>query len=134
LKKYLLIIILLVSCRTIGRNEYRNTHNFHDISNEEAFFLIEDNKNNPSFIILDVRTPDEFNWKKIPNSINIDYYSTTFFEDIDTLPKEYIYLVYCKRGARSFSAYEKMIEWDFRNIYNMSGGITAWIENNYPVE
>jgi len=48
------------------------------ITPQEAFTLIQENQDNPDFVIIDVRTPEEFAEEHIENAINIDYRSETF--------------------------------------------------------
>lgn len=78
--------------------------------------------------ILDVRTQEEFAEGNIPNSINIDYYSTDFKEKIASLDKSKTYLVYCRSGKRSASSCTIMEELEFKKIYNLLGGYLAWSE------
>ena len=60
----------------------------HDIDDvEEAYNLIQDNENNPDFVILDVRTPGEFSSGHIEDAVNMDYFSESFRDDLDELDK-----------------------------------------------
>jgi len=79
-------------------------------------------------VVLDVRTPEEFNSGHIPNAINIDIYSDYFNSDIAALDKSKSYAVYCRSGKRSVDACEVMSELGFKSLYNLSGGIIEWIE------
>lgn len=58
-----------------------------NITPEEAHVLIEKNKNNPNFVILDVRTPEEFAEGHIENAVTLDYYSENFRDDLNKLDK-----------------------------------------------
>ena len=87
--------------------------------------LIEENRDNDSFVILDVRTPEEFAADHIAGAINIDYFSDTFWLHIAALDKNKTYLVYCKSGGRSGRVTEGMIDLDFESVYDIQGGITA---------
>ena len=100
----------------------------------EAFEMINDNLENPSFVILDVRTPEEYNSGHLENSVLIDYRSDTFKEEINGLDKNNTYLIYCRTGGRSASALNMMKELGFDNVYNMLGGITLWEKETYPIE
>jgi len=104
-----------------------------DISTKAAYNLIQENKNNPDFIILDVRTDEEFREGHIENALNIDFYAENFSDLVDELEKDKAYLVYCRTGRRSAGAVEIMKELDFREVYNMEGGIVGWEKANYPV-
>ncbi len=97
-----------------------------NITPEEAYILILESKDNPNFVILDVRTPEEFLGEYIENAVNLDYYSDTFRNDLDKLDKNKTYLIYCRSGRRSENALNIMKDLDFREVYNMLGGIIKW--------
>ncbi len=97
-----------------------------DITPQEAVSLIQNNQNNPDFIILDVRTPEEVAEGYIKDAINIDYYSKSFRDELDQLDKNQTYLIYCRSGGRSGNAREIMAELNFREVYNILGGFLRW--------
>lgn len=80
---------------------------------------------NPSCIILDVRTEDEFSSERIPNSININVMDPSFMKSISTLDKSKTYFVYCRSGGRSGSACSILGKQGFE-VYNLDGGILGW--------
>jgi rhodanese-related sulfurtransferase len=96
-----------------------------NISSLEADKMIKAHANDPSYVILDVRTPDEFKEGHIKNALNIDYRSQDFREKINKLDKNKTYLVYCRSGHRSGESSKIMAELGFKNIYNF-GGIIDW--------
>lgn len=79
-------------------------------------------------IILDVRTPEEWAEGTIANAEKINYYSDNFANEIEKLDKKSPVFVYCKKGGRSSSAAEVLEEKGFTKVYNLDGGITAWID------
>lgn len=103
-----------------------------DITTQEAFTLIQNNQNNPDFVIIDVRTPNEFAEGHIENAINVDFRSETFRDELNKLERNKTYLVYCRIGGRSGSALEIMKELNFREAYNMLGGINVWKSEGLP--
>jgi len=103
-----------------------------DITPQEAFTLIQNNQNNPDFVIIDVRTLEKFAGEHIENATNIDFYSEAFRDELNKLDKNKTYLVYCRSGVRSGNALDIMAELNFREAYNMSGGITAWKAEGLP--
>jgi len=103
-----------------------------DVTSEEAFTLIQENRNNPDFIILDVRTPEEFADGHIENAINIDFYAETFRDELENLDKNQTYLIYCRSGNRSGNALSIMTELNFREVYNISDGIIGWQAAELP--
>ncbi|KPJ87736.1 MAG: hypothetical protein AMS17_07720 [Spirochaetes bacterium DG_61] len=103
------------------------------ISVEEAAQLIEDNNNNSDFVILDVRTPSEFESGALENAVNIDFYSETFEEEIAKLDRDTHYLIYCRSGGRSSRMLELVKSLGFSKVYEMRGGINNWMAKGYPV-
>ena len=77
------------------------------------------------YIILDVRTAQEYSEKHIPGAINIANESIGT-EDISELPdKDQLILVYCRSGNRSKQASEKLVKLGYTNIIEI-GGINSW--------
>ena len=127
-------IVLTGGCAGNGTaNQPTSTQIIKDVRSPAAFTLIQDNRNNPDFVILDVRTEDEFTQGHIENAVNIDFYSETFQDELDSLDKDKKYLVYCQSANRSGNAIKIMEELGFREVYNMLGGIALWQAQNYPV-
>ncbi len=89
-------------------------------------------KNNLLSIIKDI-TPKEFASIHIEKSINIDYSSKIFKDEIDKKDKDKMYLIYCKSGWRSKRAQNIMKKLGFKEVYNISGGIIRWTKEEYPV-
>lgn len=108
------------------------TQTIEDITPQEAFTLIQENQNNPDFVVIDVRTPQEFADGYIENAINIDFYSATFRDELNKLDKGKTYLIYCRSGGRSGNALNIMEELNFTKVHNMLGGILAWNAEELP--
>ncbi len=104
-----------------------------NITAKEAFDLIQDNKDNPDFVILDVRTPDEFSEGHIENAVNLDYYSEAFKEELEKLDKGKMYLMHCRSGGRSAKVLAIMEELGFLEIYHMTDGMLGWEAEGFPV-
>lgn len=78
-------------------------------------------------VILDVRTPEEYEQGIIPNAINIDIYKGQgFIYLLEELDKTKNYYVYCHAGSRSAKGCEIMSEMGFQESYNLIGGISTW--------
>lgn len=78
-------------------------------------------------VVLDVRTPDEWEEGIIPQAIMIDIYrGQGFLDDVEKLDKSKNYYVYCKAGGRSAQACQLMNQMGFRNTYNLLGGFSQW--------
>ena len=95
---------------------------YRQVNMDEAITMMEEES---SYIILDVRTPEEFADKHIPGAINIPN-ETISTEEIPELPnKDQLILVYCRSGNRSKQASEKLVALGYTNIVEF-GGINDW--------
>ncbi len=104
----------------------------NDIKPLDAFELITENDSNTDFVILDVRSFEEYSDNHIEKAQNIDY-SQKFEEKIKKLDKNKKYLIYCRSGHRSSNATKIMLKSGFTDIHNLSGGIRKWKANGLPV-
>ena len=104
-----------------------------ELSVDEAHALIAANKANPNFIIIDVRTPEEYAAGHIENSVNIDYNSASFQEEIEKLDKNKTNLVYCRTGVRSTAASYTLVQSGFTSVYHINGGLVDWQAAGFPV-
>ena len=82
--------------------------------------------NDKDAVIIDVRTAGEFNSGKLKGARNIDIMGSGFMAQIQNLPKDKKYYLYCRSGSRSGQACEVMGKMGFQNLNNMAGGIISW--------
>lgn len=104
-----------------------------DLSVEEAHALIQERAGDPEFVLLDVRTPEEFAAEHIEGAVNLDWYDPAFRDEVRAFERGATYLVYCRTGVRSAEAAAMMVEEGFDEVYNMEEGITAWKAAGYQV-
>ena len=88
--------------------------------------------NDKSVIIIDVRTPDEFNKGHLKNSLNVNWFDENFDENLNIFSKDLPVLVYCLSGGRSSKANERIKSLGFKNVYELDGGILEWRKNKLP--
>lgn len=84
------------------------------------------NLKNKQNILLDVRTPEEYEEAHIPGAINLNVLSDDFDTEIEKLDKNKNYYVYCRSGKRSTMAVEKMKASDFMYVVNLKDGFDAY--------
>ena len=114
----LLSVLFLAGCALPAGQKV----SYRQINMDEAITMMEEES---SYIILDVRTPEEFADKHIPGAINIPN-ETISTEEIPELPdKDQLILVYCRSGNRSKQASEKLAALGYTNIVEF-GGINDW--------
>ena len=114
---FILVALLLAGCAAPAEGG-----SYRQINMDEAITMMEEES---GYIILDVRTPEEFAEKHIPGALNIPN-ETIGTEEIPELPnKEQLILVYCRSGNRSKQASEKLVALGYTNIVEF-GGINDW--------
>jgi len=106
---------------------------FTAVSPKEASALIKNYKGDSDFIILDIRTPGEYQSGHIENAIMIDFYSKTYAEEVNRLDKTKIYLIHCRSGNRSTRSMALFKKLQFEKIYHLSSGIKGWNSEGLPL-
>jgi len=102
-------------------------------SNNEAAKKVDPVIAQPGVIILDVRTPEEFNAGHIANAININVADSNFSSEVSKLDKNATIAVYCRSANRSAVATNEMADLGFTDMYDMQGGIIDWEAAGGPV-
>lgn len=130
--KKLSVLILIISflsiafagCVNANMQDNINNENggvYMRISGDEAKKMIDENK---SLIILDVRTPAEYEAKHIPGAMLVPN-ETIKNQELEGIKKDDTILVYCRSGHRSQQAAEKLIAMGYKHVYDF-GGINTW--------
>jgi rhodanese-related sulfurtransferase len=104
----------------------------HELSPQEAASHIRQHGGSGDFVLLDVRTPNEYREEHLQGAVSIDFLSGSFRQDLERLERGKTYLVYCRTGNRSGKAVSTMKELRFPNVLHMSGGILKWKEAGLP--
>ena len=113
----LMLIPLLVGC-----NDGNNKNVYEQITPAEAKALMD---SEDGYIILDVRTPEEFAERHIEGAILIPDYEIGEKAESILTDKEQLILVYCRSGRRSKNAANELATLGYTNIKEF-GGINDW--------
>lgn len=100
---------------------------------DDARIMIQNRLGSEDFVLLDIRTREEYESGHIEGAINIDYYSADFKSELEELDKEKVYLIYCRTANRTIDGSRIMSEMGFKEIYSMSGGIVEWEFQGLPI-
>ena len=114
----ILTLLLLAGCAAAPSDKAA----YRQITMEDAAAMMEEEA---GYIILDVRTKEEYASGHIPNAINIPN-EVIGSEEIPELPdKDQLILVYCRSGNRSKQASKKLANLGYTNVVEF-GGIMDW--------
>ena len=137
MKKFFLLLVCPVCLFSCGVNGEVNSFSsfgpgtssensveavYRRISAEEARRIME---SADDFILLDVRTEEEYKGKRIDGAILIPDYEIADRAGLELPNKNAVILIYCRSGVRSASAAKKLVGMGYTNIYDF-GGIIDW--------
>ena len=86
-----------------------------------------------NLVVLDVRTPEEFDEGHLADAINIDFYEADFSLNLEALDKDVPYVLYCRSGNRSGTTAAQMRDLGFSEVYEVDGGILSWLDSGLPL-
>jgi len=87
-------------------------------------------------VILDVRTPFEYEMSHITGSVNADVQDGSFEDMVANLDPNKKYIVHCAKNpsnGRSSRALESMQKLGFKHLYSLEGGFVAWKDAELPL-
>ena len=116
------ILILFLAFLLAGCGVSAGEPGYRQIGMDEAVHMMEEES---GYIILDVRTQEEFEDGHIPGAFNIPNEAIGTGEIAELPDKEQLILVYCRSGNRSKQASKKLVALGYTNIVEF-GGINDW--------
>ena len=117
---FALAVMLLTACGQANENPKEAI--YMNINAEEAKKIMDTES---GYIILDVRTQEEYDEAHIPGAIVIPNTEIEARAESELPDKDQMILVYCRSGRRSKLAAEILVEMGYTNIYEF-GGIIDW--------
>lgn len=126
MKKTISIILIIIaalmlgSCGAQSKNDKESVYT--SITAEEAKTIM---YNESDYIILDVRTEEEFAEGHIPNAVLIPDYEIAVRAEEELKNKDQQILVYCRSGRRSKAAAQTLVDLGYTNVKDF-GGILDW--------
>lgn len=128
----LLVLVLALSVLVAACSSDTTTQSIELVAPADAAQVIADAPE--GLVVLDIRTPDEFNAARLADAIMVDFYADDFAAQLDTLDKDVPYVIYCNSGNRSSEAVKTMEDLGFVEVYEIDGGIANWYDQGYPIE
>ena len=124
---WVLVLVSAVAMPVMGGSAVTN------VSVGKAQTLLKERAGKADFVIVDVRTPEEFAEGHIDGAVNLDVQARDFEKKLRVLDRKKSYLVYCRTGNRSRKATVAMEALGFRSIFHMNEGIVKWKQQNLPL-
>ena len=127
MKRFSVILILIITCTAIlygctsgGENKMKNS--YEQITPAEAKAIMDERD---GYVILDVRTQEEYDEAHIDGAILIPDYEIADKAEGALNDKSQLILVYCRSGRRSKLAAEELVKLRYTNVKEF-GGIIDW--------
>ena len=111
-------LLLVYSCQIFKSKDI-------NVISDAQFTEIQDT----DYILVDVRTAEEYESGHIQDAVNFDFYSESFQNDILTLDKSSSIILYCRTQNRSTKTANYLKESGYNEITVIAGGITSWVKN-----
>ena len=101
------------------------------VSPEDAAATIADAPEN--LVVLDVRTPEEFDEGHIDGAVMLDFYRDDFADELAKLDPDVPYVLYCRSGSRSGQTLAIMDSLGFTEVTEVDGGVISWQTAGLPL-
>ena len=101
------------------------------VSPEDAAATIADAPEN--LVVLDVRTPEEFDEGHIDGAVMLDFYRDDFADELAKLDPDVPYVLYCRSGSRSGQTLAIMDSLGFTEVTEVDGGVINWQTAGLPL-
>jgi len=85
-----------------------------------------------NYILIDIRTPREYDAGHIRGAINIDFYKKDFYDRMSAY-KNKPFLYYCRSGNRTTQARKRFNRMHFKEGYELAHGLNAWKRAGYEL-
>ncbi|MFK8007865.1 MAG: rhodanese-like domain-containing protein [Saprospiraceae bacterium] len=122
---YILFSVLIMSaCQNISTENQQVTNGVFETISKVDFE--KKMKEKIDHILIDVRTPSEFQAGTIGNAKNINWNDTNFATEISKLEKNKPLFIFCQKGGRSGKALKKIKRLGFQEVYDLKGGYGDW--------
>ena len=116
-----ILFLILISLVLVGCSSVEESVKVESILMKEVYNISENIEKYPEYVILDVRSIEEFRSGHIKNAVNLPLPNINEIE----IPKDKKIIVYCRSGSRSLTAAGELQKLGYKYIYNM-GGILDW--------
>jgi rhodanese-related sulfurtransferase len=107
-------------------HDQKNVHEDITLENLDSQSFADKINSNENAVVIDVRTPMEYNEGHLYGSLLININDSSFTIEIEKLDKSKDYFIYCRSGNRSWHAGNYMLKRGFQSVAHLEPGIIGW--------
>jgi rhodanese-related sulfurtransferase len=122
------VLSLSFSCKQEGGSKSGQQASLQEYKTLELMSFMSEflKTNKDSSMLIDLRTPPEFDAGYIKGAVLINFLDDDIEKQLGLLDKSKQYFIYCQQGARSAKCMDKMKSLGFRKVYALDGGYEAY--------
>ena len=87
-----------------------------------------------NYVVLDVRSQDEFEQGHIQGAINIPHYAVLDHLEQIQVFKDKTIVVHCRSGKRAWKAEQMLMKQGVTNLAHLKGDMLGWVEAKHPID
>lgn len=137
----LLLFVLLIGCQQSASQKEETLSPARDVQQTQQSTIalitpadLDVKMSDPLIQLIDVRTDTEWQKGHLKGAERFEINNSNWETQISTLDKNLPVYVYCAKGGRSSRSAKQLQKAGFKEIYDLDGGITAWLNAGKPVE
>ena len=136
MRKIIVAVLMLCSLRVAAQEKHtvyvQRSPNKIVPSSESSAAIIADVEQGKA-LLIDVRTPDEYQKEHLKYARNIDIRSAGFADQVKKFSKDKRIYLYCHSGNRSGKATDSLQTLGYRQSYNI-GALDSLAKHGFPVD
>ncbi len=131
-KGYLVIVMVVMTASSFSVANVDRTDDW-SVSPDRFKMMIDRHRGDADVVLLDIRTPGEYESGHIDGAVLMDYYAHDFADRIKALDWDKTYLIYCRSGNRSGRSLTIFRHLGFTRTFHLDTGIKGWLHHGYKV-
>ncbi len=128
-----LSLLIFISILNINCNNKQSSKSDAQIGKIIQISTAEFKEKSINQTIIDIRTPQEYKQGYIEGAVNINYFDSSFLDQVSKFDKSKPIFIYCRSGNRTSSASKKLLKLGFTEVYDLQGGIISWARDKNKI-
>jgi len=133
MKRITISVLLILLIVAFGNLAPAQEATGQSVSPRQFKALLDRHRGDPDVVLLDIRTPKEFEDAHIQGAVLLDYYSSDYVDRLKALERDKTYLIYCRSGNRTGKSLAIFDKLGFQRVFNLNTGLIGWAREKYPL-